>query len=76
MRSLLRFSLLAFALAAGCGQKGPLVLKPPPARTPVATTAAPVTPTAPSALAMPATAAPAASETKDPSDDKPPAPRG
>ena len=74
MRSLLRFSLVALALTAGCGQKGPLTLKPPRAKTPVA--AASSAPAATAAPAAPATAAPVAEEKKDPADDKPPAPRG
>ena len=70
MRPLLRVSLLALALAAGCGQKGPLVLKPAKPKTPVAAPALQATPTAPAAPAQPA-----ANEKKDPADDQPAAPR-
>ena len=80
MRSLLRISLVALALAAGCGQKGPLTLKPLHAKTPVAAdnSAPAATPAAAAAAApaAPSSAAPVAEEKQDPTDDKPPAPRG
>lgn len=72
MHPLVRISLLALALAAGCGQKGPLTLKPLHAKTPVGASAG--TPAATPAPASPAAAAPVADEKKDPADDKPPAP--
>ena len=72
MHPLVRISLLALALAAGCGQKGPLTLKPLHAKTPVGASAG--TPAATAAPASPAAAAPVADEKKDPADDKPPAP--
>ena len=79
MRSLLRFSLIALALALaliiGCGQKGPLTLKPLHTKTPVS--AASNAPAATPVPAAPATAAtPAPKDDKQTSADTPPAPRG
>ena len=80
MRSLLRISLVALALAAGCGQKGPLTLKPLHAKTPVApgSSAPAATPAAAAgaAPAAPSATAPGAADKQEPTDDKPPAPRG
>jgi predicted small lipoprotein YifL len=72
MRAPVRPCLVALALLAGCGQKGPLVL-PESRSTPVVIrardTAAPAaTPAAPAAPAAP-TAKP-----KDPADESPPPP--
>ena len=53
MRALLRLCLLALALTTGCGQKGPLTLRP------VHSKAAVAAPVAPAAIAPPATTAPA-----------------
>ncbi len=76
MRPLLRVSLLALALAAGCGQKGPLVLKPARPKTPVTAPATPATPAVQATPTSPAASAqPAADEKKDPAGDQPAAPR-
>jgi predicted small lipoprotein YifL len=59
MRALLRFCLVALALLAGCGQKGPLVLKPRHTTTPVAAPAPPTAAPTASSAAEPAQPAPA-----------------
>jgi predicted small lipoprotein YifL len=59
MRAQLRICLVALALLAGCGQKGPLVLPPHHAKTPVAAPAPPSAAPTASSAAEPAQPAPA-----------------
>lgn len=87
MRALLRLCLLALVLAAGCGQKGPLTLRPVHSKTGVAAPAA--SSNSPAAVAPPETTAPADSPgqpapgqptaapagPRDGGDTTPPAPR-
>ncbi len=89
MRALIRICLVALALTAGCGQKGPLVLPnahaktrvsvPAPATPPAATVpaAAPTTPASADALGGAAAVTPAAAATKpkDASEASAPPPR-
>jgi len=81
VRAFLPLSLLALALAVGCGQKGPLVHPNRHAKTPVATDPNGATPAPARAAAGPDAVPPAAPEPgaappRDPADAPAATPRG